>query len=87
MMVPGCFLLHEIATGAAGAGWGENDQGDQSVLGGNLANAQYGVCFIQMRFAVSVHHFLPWCDNAWHPVDAGLLPFPATFAAVLQSRR
>ncbi len=89
MMVPGCFLLHEIATGSAGAGWSEDDQGYQSALGGNLADSQNGICFVLISLALSVHRPLPWCGNALLRLDnnAGLLPCPAAFAAVLQSRR
>jgi hypothetical protein len=64
MMVPGCFLLHEIATGFAGADWSEDDQGHQSALGGNLANSQHGVSVVLIRLALSVHHSFPWCGNA-----------------------
>ncbi len=86
MMVPGCFLLHEIATGSAGAVWSKDDQGYQTALGGNLAYSQHGVGVVLISFALSVHCLLPWCGDALHRlvVDAGLLPFPAAFAAVLQ---
>lgn len=89
MMVPGCFLLHEIATGLAGVVWSEDDQSYQSTLGGNLAYSQYGFCVALMGLALSVHPSIPWCGNAMHRLEfnAGLLPFPTYFAAVLQLAR
>lgn len=59
MIVPGWFLLHEIATGLAGATGSKDDQGHQSVLGGNLANSQHGLSVILIRLALSVHHSSP----------------------------